>query len=254
MTRAFRSVLLTISALLCVICLNVATPPHSAAAPLDPTARPGRQTHTTVLTCEPLIFGADGILHIMNTTFSRYAPTHGTPVRVPTVVDLRWAGLLRGRDLLNDYIRRTPGKKIVFGYSRGAQIASEWLRTYAGRADAPPAADLSFVLIGNLQRRFGGSMGRTLDGHQLEPTPDYTQYKVVDFSRRWDGWSNGDNWPGSADNGSAGSSGSADASAQLRLQGRGKWITHSNYQRNSISDPRNRVRTTVGNTTYLVGP
>ncbi len=196
-----------------------------------------------MLTCEPLTFGAGSMVGVMRFTLRGFAVTHGRPVTVPTNTNLTYAGLLAGRDVLNDYIRKTPGKKIVFAYSRGAQFASEWLRTYASAVDAPPASELSFVLIGNPQRRLGGVVGKTLDGVELQSTPDDTQYSVVDLTRQKDGWANSDNWPSPAT-----------LAARTNLASRGKFVVHANYAFNSIDDPRNQVREVVGNTTYLVGP
>lgn len=199
---------------------------------------------TTVLTCEPLLIGLGAVATAtMNTTLSGFAPAHGTPVSVPPSNDLTYAGLLKGRDNLNDSIRNTPGKKIVFGYSRGAQIASEWLRTYAGKAGAPSASDLSFVLIGNPQRRLGGDLGKTLDGVALQPTPDNTRYTVTDISRRWDGWANADNWPDGPNSG-----------AQAKLANNKFSGAHTSYWSTSIDSPQNQTRAVVGNTTYVVAP
>lgn len=199
---------------------------------------------TTVLTCEPLLIGLGAFAAAtMNTTLSGFAPAHGTPVGVPASNDLTYAGLLKGRDNLNDSIRNTPGKKIVFGYSRGAQIASEWLRAYAGKPGAPSASDLSFVLIGNPQRRLGGDLGKTLDGVTLRPAPDNTRYTVTDISRRWDGWANTDNWPDGPN-----------PAAQEKLANNKFSGAHTSYWWTSINSPQNQTRAVVGNTTYVVAP
>jgi hypothetical protein len=218
--------------------LITAAPAHAAPARFQADAE-----GTTVLTCQPLDFNAGNLFDLMNTTLSGFAPSHGTPVTVPSNADLTMAGLNAGRDALNTAIMNTPGRKIVFGYSRGAQIASEWLRYYANKPDAPDADDLSFVLIGNPQRRLGGAPGKTLDGVQLLPTPDTTQYTVTDLSRRWDGWANTDNWPDGP---------SFSASNYLNTVGR--WIVHSNYTQQSVTDPANMTRAVVGHTTYVVTP
>lgn len=204
---------------------------------------------TTVLTCEPLDFGTDNLIHIMNTTLSGFAPAHGTVVRVPTDSNLTWAGLRHARDILQTYIAKTPGRKIVFGYSRGAQVDSEWLRAYADRPQAPSSSDLTFVFIGNPQRRIGGSIGKTLDGVQLLPAPDTTQYTVTDISRRRDGWANADNWPDGL-----GSNGSSSVGTSAYLNTIGKFVVHSHYEDNAIDDPHNQVRAVAGHTTYIVGP
>ena len=225
----------TLSLLLAAVLTTVLPTPAHAASP-----EPG----VTVLTLEPLDFGSDKLTGLMNSTLSKFAPTYSTaraPVRVPSNSDLTWQGLLKARDALDTSLQQVPGKKIVFGWSRGAQVASEWLRSYAGKPGKASAADVSFILIGNPQRRLGGSSGATLDGHKLEPTPDTTQYQVTDLSRRWDGWANTDNWPGSPN----------DAGAKIFLKTVGKWTVHSSYSDVSATSD-NMVRGTVGNTTYLV--
>ncbi|WP_338836953.1 hypothetical protein [Gordonia polyisoprenivorans] len=108
--------------------LITAAPAHAAPARFQADAE-----GTTVLTCQPLDFNAGNLFDLMNTTLSGFAPSHGTPVTVPSNADLTMAGLNAGRDALNTAIMNTPGRKIVFGYSRGAQIASEWLRYYASK-------------------------------------------------------------------------------------------------------------------------
>ena len=214
-----------------------------AHAEPDADAFPG---HTTVLTCEPLTMGMGGVVHIMDRSLQGFASAPGRrEVAVPTTTDLSYAGLMRGRDILNSYITRTPGKKVVFGYSRGAQIASEWLRTYADKAGAPAASELSFVFIGNPQRRLGGKPHmKTAEGIELLPTPDDTQYQVTDISKRWDGWSNADNWP----------VGPTRAADMARLSTQGRFVDHSAYDTTWIGDHRQRVRAVKGNTTYLVAP
>ena len=189
--------------------------------------------------------GMGKVVNIMDRSLQGFARKYGKPVAVPTTTDLSYAGLMRGRDILNNYIKRTPGKKIVMGYSRGAQIASEWLRTYAKRADAPEASELSFIFIGNPQRRFGGKPHmKTLEGIELLPTPDNTKYKVTDIAKRWDGWANADNWP-------VGPTNAADMS---KLSTAGRFVDHSAYDTTWIGDHRDRVRAVRGNTTYLVAP
>lgn len=244
--RAFSVIALVVSAVVVLIGAvkfhgDPARPRDVAMTAVDTSA--WQRQRTTVLTCEPLTFGAGSVFGVMKFTLRSFAPTHGKPVAVPTNTDLTYAGLLAGRDVLNDYIRATPGKKIVFAYSRGAQFASEWLRAYADAPDAPSPSDLSFVLIGNPQRRLGGTLGTTLDGVRLLPTPDDTRYPVTDLTRRRDGWSNADNWPARTT-----------LAARTELASRGKFVVHANYAFNSLDDPRNMVRAVVGNTTYLVGP
>ncbi|RPA59400.1 PE-PPE domain-containing protein [Gordonia oryzae] len=234
-----RTHIVLLTSTIAVLAGLITTAPAHAA----PARSPATAQATTVLTCQPLDFNLGDLFNLMNTTLSGFAPSHGTPVTVTSNSDLTMAGLIAGRDALNTAIMNTPGKKIIFGYSRGAQIASEWLRYYAKSPDAPAAGELSFVLIGNPQRRLGGAPGMTLDGVQLLATPDNTKYTVTDLSRRWDGWANTDNWPDGA---------SVSASNYLNTVGR--WIIHSNYTQQSINSPANMTRAVVGHTTYVVTP
>lgn len=149
-----------------------------------------------------------------------------------------------GVTALDAAIRSTPGDIIVLAHSQGAQVAGAWLREFADRSDAPPPERLRFILLGNPERRFGWNPGRKgLDGQPLQPTPDDTQYRVLDIIRRWDGWGNSDNWP-DLDNDFA-------DRARLTL---GQALDHAAYDKVSLADPAMQTRAKVGNTTYLVAP
>ncbi|MDG4666427.1 PE-PPE domain-containing protein [Mycobacterium sp. 236(2023)] len=74
-------------------------------------------------------------------------------------------------------IDATPGTKIVFSYSEGARTVTDWLVAHAGDADAPSPDELSFVVIGNPTRAYGGSDSDVMP---------QTQYQVIDISRQYD--------------------------------------------------------------------
>ena len=74
-------------------------------------------------------------------------------------------------------IDATPGTKVVFSYSEGARSVAKWMEQHAGDSDAPSPDELSFVLIGNPTRAYGGS--------DKEAMPQ-TQYQVIDVSRQYD--------------------------------------------------------------------
>lgn len=74
-------------------------------------------------------------------------------------------------------IDTTPGIKVVFSYSEGARSVTSWLIEHADDADAPSADELSFVVIGNPTRRYGGSDSDVMP---------QTQYQVIDVSRQYD--------------------------------------------------------------------
>jgi len=80
--------------------------------------------------------------------------------------------------------QKTPDPKIVYGYSGGARIASIWLRDHADDKDAPAPQDLSFVLLGNGGRKYGGVNGWFWG--DLLKTPTETQYDVVDVAKEYD--------------------------------------------------------------------
>ena len=75
-------------------------------------------------------------------------------------------------------IANTPDTNVVvFGYSHGAQVAAAWLAQHSGDLDAPSSAVLSFVLMGNANRAYGGSNTFVMP---------QTQYQVTDISRQYD--------------------------------------------------------------------
>ena len=74
-------------------------------------------------------------------------------------------------------IDATPGTKVVFSYSEGARSVTAWLEQHADDADAPSPDELSFVLIGNPTRAYGGSDSKGMP---------QTQYDVIDVSRQYD--------------------------------------------------------------------
>lgn len=75
-------------------------------------------------------------------------------------------------------------KKIVYAFSGGARVASVWLDEHADDVDAPDAEDLTFVLIGNGGRKYGGINGWWYGDALLTPTD--TQYSVIDVAREYD--------------------------------------------------------------------
>ncbi|MEW5809852.1 MAG: PE-PPE domain-containing protein [Actinomycetota bacterium] len=74
--------------------------------------------------------------------------------------------------------------KIVYAFSGGARIASVWLQDHAKDEDAPPPEDLSFVLLGNGGRKYGGVNGWFWG--DLLRTPTNTQYDIVDVAGEYD--------------------------------------------------------------------
>jgi hypothetical protein len=114
------------------------------------------------------------------------------------------------------------------------------MREFAYADNAPPADELSFILIGNPERLLGRRPDRKgFDGKLLAPTANNTKYSVLDLCRRYDGWCNADNWP-DTDNKNA---------FRLRM---GRMTDHLHYENVDINDPTHMVREVIGNTSYVV--
>lgn len=136
-----------------------------------------------------------------------------------------------------DLATTSSGRKmIVFGYSNGAEVAAEWLRQHASDPNAPATDVLSFVVIGNATRAYGGAAA--MDGAVWPQS----QYQVIDVSRQYDGVSD---FP---DNAASPYYPLAVANADV-----GFWTIHLDYSNVDINDPANAVWT-VGNTTYVLTP
>ncbi|MGB0970394.1 MAG: PE-PPE domain-containing protein, partial [Mycobacterium sp.] len=69
-------------------------------------------------------------------------------------------------------------------FSQGAVIATEWLRGNRNNIFAPSPEDLSFVLVANPLRKYGGS--RPAYDDDIQPTPT-TRYDVLDVTVEYDG-------------------------------------------------------------------
>jgi hypothetical protein len=137
--------------------------------------------------------------------------------------------IAQGADRLNTLLKITKGPKIVLGYSQGAQVAGTWLRRYA--ASGPDPAELSFILIGNPERRFGKQPWTK------KITPDDTHYRVRDVSRRHDNWSDYD----------------------PKVHPKNKVAAlfgsiHTDYWKVDLFDPKAQVIQRVGNTEYVIVP
>ncbi|PRC42955.1 PE-PPE domain-containing protein, partial [Mycobacterium sp. ITM-2017-0098] len=127
----------------------------------------------------------------------------------------------------------TTGKKIIFAYSQGGRVAAQWIRDNEGTEGAPTAEDLSFVMMGNPGRKYGGS------DRSWENTFPETSYKVIDVSQEYDLASD---FP--------------DDRRNVLAMMNANWaffITHQNYETVDIYSPDNYVWT-EGNTTYVFVP
>lgn len=85
---------------------------------------------------------------------------------------------------LRPAIRSAEPPTVVVGFSQGATVATQWLRENDGQWDAPSPDDVSFVLLANPLRKYGGS--RPAYAPTEQPTPD-TDYRVLDIAVEYDG-------------------------------------------------------------------
>ena len=154
-------------------------------------------TDISVLTVSALDLGLDRAINYMKKICNGFAVAPGhTQVRVktpatldPSMGDNVNGSIYQGAVKLDEAIRTTDGPKIVLGYSQGAQVASTWLRLNAYRADAPFHGDLSFIFVGNPERRYGQKP------RCPKFTPEDTQYIIRDVARAGDNFADnsGDN-------------------------------------------------------------
>jgi len=194
---------------------------------------------TTILTISALDLGIDKAINYMGKVCKGYAVKPGNKqvqVKYPATLDPSEGdntkgSIYTGATNLDKLIRATPGPKIVFGYSQGAQVAGTWLRRYANRADAPSPNELSFLLIGNPERKYGQQPWTK------KQTPDNTQYTVRDVSRKHDNW--------------------ADYSPEIHGTNRIRALfggTHTDYWNSDPYDVRASIFKIAGNTTYVLIP
>jgi len=100
------------------------------------------------------------------------------------------AAVISGRDQLDAVLEAgiRTGPQIVFGYGLGAVIACRWLSDLAPNSPVLPS-EVSFVLIGNPARRYGGKAAYY---GTAVPPPVNTKYIVLDVARQYDGAAD---WP-----------------------------------------------------------
>ena len=126
----------------------------------------------------------------------------------------------------------TTGQQIVFAYSEGARAAERWLDENAGQEGVPSPEELSFVLMGNPTRKYGGA------DRNFDTFPE-TDYKILDVSREYDAASD---FPDNPFNLLA-----------LLNASAGFMFTHQDYEQVDIYSPANYVWT-EGNITYVFVP
>lgn len=144
---------------------------------------------TTVLTIEPLDFQLLGNTIVHN--FKGEVTKGKTVVPVDYPASLSPKSIDKGVFALDDLLRSVSGEVLVFAHSQGAQVVSRWLRAHSTIDPASPQPSLvSFLLIGNLLRKYGGAGvgAKEVDGKIGIPTPNDTPYSVTDVKIQGDGW------------------------------------------------------------------
>jgi len=199
---------------------------------------------TTILTIEPLDFN---ITDTMPLNFAGAVCRDRATVPVEYPASLGPHSIDKGVDSLNQCLHSTPGRVVVFAHSQGAQVVSRWLRTHANDPDSPDPALVSFLLIGNPLRKYGGAgVGQPeVDGTIGLPTPNDTKYRVFDVKLQYDGWADAPTGPGRW----------AEANAKQDRFGInfGKAIHAMGYRTANLDDP-GRKTCTEGTTVYIMLP
>lgn len=181
----------------------------------------------TVLTIEPLDYNAFGNTMVCNFGGAVTANKKVVPVKYPA--SLAAASIDSGVKSLDDLLRTTPGQVLVFAHSQGCQVVSRWLRAHVNDADAPDPSRVSFLLIGNLLRKYGGDGvgAKEVDGKIGLPTLNDTRYHVVDVKLQYDGWADKPDVPG--------------VWAKLNAN-KGKFAIHSlGYRSANLNDPGRKM-------------
>lgn len=139
------------------------------------------------------------LLNPMGTDVTAFVPTllQGTILEpgdtlytLPYLNDPGSTNIAGGVTLLDDKLNETSGDILVFGYSEGCQIAYKWLRDHGVASPITPTTRLTFLLIGNAERKFGGFVyGHDVfdDVADTLGLPAVVPYQVTDFCRQYDG-------------------------------------------------------------------
>ncbi|TPG32264.1 PE-PPE domain-containing protein [Mycolicibacterium hodleri] len=110
---------------------------------------------------------------------------HYEPLIVILIPGVPVLGLAENIAQLDSSIKSStiPGKKFVFAFSGGARDALGWMQEHSSDVDAPAQGDLSFVLIGNPTRTYGGSSS-IIGGGLMDPNT--VPYDVLDIAQQYD--------------------------------------------------------------------
>lgn len=199
------------------------------------TSSPTAQA-ATVLTIEPLNLGQGPLIDTQLGGALCAAPNTCTSVQYPASLSL--TSIPDGASVLNSLIGTAVNPVVVFGYSEGAQVAATWMAQYGSGSAAPAAHDVSFVLIGNPNRAYGGASNELAKMLNIATPPD-TQYQVTDVAREYDFWAD-------LPTGRLNSIALVNAIA-------GSLFIHTDYTKVDLADPNN-VTWKEGNITYVLVP
>ncbi|OKH76777.1 hypothetical protein EB72_25205 [Mycobacterium sp. SWH-M1] len=203
--------------------LSLGTAPPSSAAAADPLPA------SSVVTISPLwpVWSLDTALQgslCATSECSRldYVPfATGNGVRA---LDRRLSEITTGAQAIGS------GPTVVLGFSNGAGVAEEWMAQHSGVAGAPSPDEVSFVLIGNPRRAYGGLM----------PPIEPTDYHVIDVVRQYDPMADFPDRP-------------LNLLALANVAAGMLSPMHLDYRGVDLDDPNNVVWT-EGNTTYVFVP
>ncbi|BBX66561.1 PE-PPE domain-containing protein [Mycolicibacterium psychrotolerans] len=166
--------------------------------------------------------------YINNTLQGMVCQAPNTCTEIPYISFITPFGVAR----LDDVIKAEADKPIViYAYSNGAQIAQHWITNHSEDADAPPAENVTFILMGNSTRKYGGA-----DNEFGVSQP--SQYHVIDIAREYDPVADFPDNPLNL------------LALANALSG---FITLHDYRDVDINDPNNIVWD-EGNTTYVLVP
>lgn len=184
-----------------------------------------------------------------------------------------------GVTLLDDKLNETSGDILVFAYSEGCQVVVKWMRDHGVSSPITPTSRLTFLLIANASRKFGGVLyGHPAFSDYADTTglPAVVNYATTDFCRQYDGFA--DFPTGAADIQTAldavddptGNTGIFDAiwalvnelynngdeAVALENAYAGMSVIHDNYFDVTVDDPANITFTEVTspNVTYVWAP
>jgi hypothetical protein len=183
----------------------------------------------------------------------------GTAVAGNTIVEVKYNNWGCGDPNVTDGVTKfsaalgaaPPGAKTALGIGLGAVVLTKWIESVHNVA----AAGLSFILLGNPARRYGGVLnspdygGSYRDGHfrnwHMTPVliPTNTTYTVADLARQYDGLCD---YPD-------GTPGTDAYKLAVRNALEGTKIVHGNYDTVTLGDLENE-QLTAGNIVYLLSP